>query len=113
MVESSGAVGGICGGGPCNGQILTFTSSPGPTFSGVTDPNHPAVVTMIFDKTVKQGTQIFVKKGNAAPVLVKNCTTTGIASPHPCVSEKNIVLPTGDREFKILFLEGDPTIGKH
>jgi hypothetical protein len=102
----------FCGGMPCQGQVLMFTSSPGPTFAGVTDPNHPAVVTMIFDKTVKQGTQIYVDKGSG-PKLVKNCTTTGVASPHPCVSEKNILLPTGDREFKILFLVGDPTIGKH
>jgi uncharacterized repeat protein (TIGR01451 family) len=112
MTETSGATSTLCGGSPCQGQILTFTSNPPLTFAGVTDPNHPAVVTMIFDKSVKQGTQVYVKKGNLAPKLVKNCTTAMIASPHPCVSEKNIVLPNGDREFKILFLEGDPIIGK-
>ena len=102
----------LCGGTKCNGQVLTFSSSTAHTLSGVTDPNHPAVLVMIFDKTVKQGTQIYVKKGAAAPKLVANCTTTGVASPHPCVSEKNILLPNGDREFKILFLQDDPTLGK-
>jgi uncharacterized repeat protein (TIGR01451 family) len=102
----------LCGGGACQGQVVEITSNPSLTFAGVTDPNHPAVLTMIFDKTVKQGSQVYIKEGTAAPKLVKNCTTPMIASPHPCVSEKNIVLPNGDREFKILFLEGDPIIGK-
>jgi uncharacterized repeat protein (TIGR01451 family) len=111
MHETSGADTTLCGGGPCSGQILTFTSSPPPTFSGVTDPKHPAVVTMTFDKTVKGGSQIYVDKGNG-PVLVPNCKKTGVAKPHPCVSQRNIEMPNGDRRFVILFLEGDPTIGK-
>jgi uncharacterized repeat protein (TIGR01451 family) len=112
LVESSGA-GTFCGGSPCQGQIVTITSSSDPnTFAGVTDPNHPAVLTMVFDKTVKQGSQVYIKKGTAAPKLVKNCTTAGIAIPHPCVSAKNIVVGSGDRAFIILFLAGDPIIGK-
>ncbi len=111
MVETSGATTTLCGGRPCSGQILTFTSNPPLTFAGVTDPTHPVVLTMIFDRSVKQGSQIYVKKDSGAPKLVPPCTVSGIASPHPCVSNKNIT-PTGDRRFVILFLEGDPIIGK-
>jgi uncharacterized repeat protein (TIGR01451 family) len=102
----------FCGGMRCSGQVLQFNSDASKTFLGVTDPNHPAQVIMIFDKSVKGGSQIYVQKGTAAPTLVAQCTTPGIASPHPCVSAKNIVLPNGDREFIILFLQDDPTIGK-
>jgi uncharacterized repeat protein (TIGR01451 family) len=102
----------FCGGSKCAGQVLQFDSDASQTFLGVTDPNHPAQVMMIFDKSVKGGSQIYVQKGTAAPKLVAQCTTPGIASPHPCVSEKNILLPNGDREFIVLFLQGDPTIGK-
>jgi uncharacterized repeat protein (TIGR01451 family) len=102
----------FCGGSRCSGQVLRFDSDASQTFLGVTDPNHPAQVMMIFDKSVKGGSQIYVQKGTAAPKLVAQCTTPGIASPHPCVSAKNILLPNGDREFIILFLQGDPTIGK-
>jgi hypothetical protein len=102
---------GFCGGAACSGQVLTFTSSAAHTFEGVTDPRHPAIVTMIFDKTVKGGSQVYVDKGSG-PVLVPNCKKVGIANPHPCVSERNILLPNGDRKFVILFLQDDPTIGK-
>ncbi len=112
LTELPGSTGNICGGQPCQGQVVDITSSATPTFSGVDDPHHPAVLTMIFDKTVKQGTKIYVKKGTVISV-VRNCTTPGIAAPRPCVSEKNILLSNGDREFKILFLAGDPIIGKH
>jgi hypothetical protein len=111
MHETSGSTSTLCGGGPCSGQILTFVTSPPPTFSGVTDPRHPAVVTMTFDKTVKGGSQIYVDKGNG-PVLVPNCKKTGVANPHPCVSARSVLMANGDRRFVILFLEGDPTIGK-
>jgi uncharacterized repeat protein (TIGR01451 family) len=111
LVESTGPA-TFCGGSPCQGQVVNITSSSVPTFDGVNDPNHPAVLTMIFDKSVKQGSQVYIQKGTAAPKLVKNCTTTGIAAPHPCVSEKNILVGGGDRAFIILLLEGDPIIGK-
>ena len=98
--------------GPCDGQVLTFTSSASTTFSGVTDPNNPVVLTMIWDRSVKQGSQVFIDEGSG-PKLVAQCTTRGIASPHPCVSQKNVTTPTGDRLFTILLIEGDPSIGKH
>jgi hypothetical protein len=107
------STGTFCGGTTCQGQVLTFTSNPPITFDGVNDFTHPAVVTMIFDKSVKQGSQVYVDKLDGfGPKLVKNCTTPGTAIPHPCVSAKNITLPNGDREFIILFTEGDPIIGK-
>lgn len=111
LVEST-STSTFCGGSPCQGQVVNITSSASPPFAGVTDPNHPAVLTMIFDKTVKQGSQVYIQKNNLAPKLVKNCTTAGIAIPDPCVSAKNILLPNGDREFIILLLVNDPIIGK-
>jgi uncharacterized repeat protein (TIGR01451 family) len=108
--ESNNAT--LCGGAPCQGQVLEIKSSADPnTFSGVDDATDPVVLTMVFDKTVKQGTKVYIKKGGVITV-VKNCTTTGIAAPHPCVSEKNILVAGGDRAFVILLLEGDPIIGK-
>lgn len=110
MAESTSAT--FCGGAPCQGQILTITSSLDPmTFSGIDDPTDPVVLTMIFDKTVKQGSKVYINKGGVTTV-VKNCTVTGVAAPRPCLSEKNILVGGGDRAFIILFLEGDPIIGK-
>lgn len=108
--ESTSAT--FCGGAPCQGQILTITSSLDPmTFSGIDDPTDPVVLTMIFDKTVKQGSKVYINKGGVTTV-VKNCTVTGVAAPRPCLSAKNILVAGGDRAFIILFLEGDPIIGK-
>jgi hypothetical protein len=102
----------FCGGMPCQGQVLTITSSADPnTFSGVDDPTDPVVLTMVFDKTVKQGSKVYINKGGTTTV-VRNCTTAGIAIPGPCVSAKNILVAGGDRAFIILFTEGDPIIGK-
>jgi hypothetical protein len=102
----------FCGGTACQGQILEIRSSADPnTFSGVDDPTDPVVLTMVFDKTVKQGSKVYINKGGTTTVM-RNCTTTGIAIPGPCVSEKNILVAGGDRAFIILFTEGDPIIGK-
>lgn len=101
-----------CGGMPCQGQVLEIKSSADPVFSGIINPNDPVVLTMVFDKTIKQGSKVYIKKG-AVTTVVKNCTVTGVANvPGPCVSEKNILVAGGDRAFVILFLEGDPIVGK-
>ena len=109
--ESSGATSTLCGGGPCQGQILDIRSSADEVFSGISNPKDPVILTMIFDKTVKQGSKVYVDKGDG-PQVVKNCTVTGDAAPRPCISEKNILVAGGDRAFIILFLVGDPIIGK-
>lgn len=103
----------FCGGQKCNGQIVTITGEDTDGgISGVTDPNDPIIVKLVFDKTVKGGTQIYIKKpGFTTAMLVANCTTPGVASPHPCVSTKTI-LPNGDREITVLLLSGDPSVGK-
>jgi hypothetical protein len=101
----------FCGGSRCNGQIVTISDVTG---VDETDPE-PIKVEMTFDKTVKGGTQIYIQKpdvpGFLTPQLVPNCTTPGVASPHPCVSSK-IVLANGDRLITVLLLSGDPILGK-
>lgn len=100
----------FCGNQKCSGQIVTITG--GGTDGAITgEGTAPIIVRLIYDKSVKGGTQIYFKKGDAAPKLVPNCTTPGVASPHPCVSSK-VILPGGDKEITVLMLFGDPSFGK-
>lgn len=97
----------FCGGQTCSGQLVEITD-----ITGVANPNEPIVLEITYDKTVKGGSQIYIlKPGFTSPQRVANCTTPGIASPHPCVSAKT-VLANGDRMFTILLLSGDPILGK-
>jgi uncharacterized repeat protein (TIGR01451 family) len=100
-----------CGGQRCNGQIVMIT---GGGADGVItgQGNEPIIVRLVYDKSVKGGTQIYFQKGAAAPKLVPNCTTPGVASPSPCVSTKIILSPSGDKEITVLMQFGDPSFGK-
>jgi uncharacterized repeat protein (TIGR01451 family) len=97
---------GHCGGSTCNGQVVTISN-----VEGVTVGEPPIRLEMTFDKTVKGGTQIYISKPPQSPVLVANCTTPNVASPHPCVSSKT-VLANGDRVIVVLLLSDDPILGK-
>jgi hypothetical protein len=97
----------FCGGSTCNGQLVTISN-----VTGVDEGEPPIRLEITFDKTVKGGTQIYISKdGGLTRRLVANCTTPGIASPHPCVSSKS-VLANGDRVIVVLLLSDDPILGK-
>jgi hypothetical protein len=97
----------FCGGSTCNGQLVTITN-----VTGVSNQTDPITLEMTFDKTVKGGTQIYVSKdGGLTRRLVANCTTPGVASPHPCVTSKT-VLANGDRLVVVLLISDDPIFGK-
>jgi uncharacterized repeat protein (TIGR01451 family) len=97
-----------CGGSPCNGQLVQISE-----ITGVETPAEPIKAKIVFDKTVKGGTQIYIQKPpfTSPAKLVANCSSPNVASPHPCVSSK-IVLPNGDREITVLLLSDDPILGK-
>ena len=87
--ETNG-VGTFCGGQPCAGKILFL--SP---FSGYTDTRHPAVLKIVWDKTVAGrgvDSTLYVQKSVGGPIVpVANCRDTSIhlADPHLCA----VVLP--------------------
>ncbi|MGZ5129278.1 MAG: hypothetical protein ACXWDR_07020, partial [Actinomycetota bacterium] len=112
VTESSGAQSNICGGRPCSGQVVTFESTPGPTFAGVTDRRNPAVVRVTYDRSVSGGLLLFVDKGTGRPRLVLPCLRRGIAFPSPCISTLSLNSQTRDLTYTVLFLEGDPTLGR-
>ncbi|MGZ5319431.1 MAG: DUF11 domain-containing protein, partial [Actinomycetota bacterium] len=112
VTESSGAQSNICGGRPCSGQVVTFESTPGPTFAGVTDRRNPAVVRVTYDRSVNGGLLLFVDKGTGRPRLVLPCLRRGIAFPSPCISTLSLNSQTRDLTYTVLFLEGDPTLGR-
>jgi hypothetical protein len=109
--ETAG-VGTFCGGLACSGKILFL--SP---FSGYTNTRHPAVLKIVYDKTVAgRGVKstIYVQKQDGGPIVpVANCRDTRIhlADPHPCVHERT-KRGSGDIEFEILLISGDPRFGR-
>jgi uncharacterized repeat protein (TIGR01451 family) len=98
--------------GPCSGKILFL--SP---FSGYNDPRHPAILKIVWDKTVAGrgvNSDLYVQKAVDGPIVkVANCRDTRIhlADPHPCVHERT-KRGSGDIEFEILLISGDPRFGR-
>jgi uncharacterized repeat protein (TIGR01451 family) len=97
----------VCGGQPCLGRPLFL--SP---FAGYTNTRHPAILKIVYDVTtgVRLDSTVYVQKEDGgAYVPVANCRDTAIhlADPHPCVHERT-KRSSGDIEFEILLISGDP-----
>jgi len=109
--ETAG-VGTFCGGQPCSGKILFL--SP---FSGYNDIRHPAILKIVWDKTVAGrgvSSDLYVQKAVNGPIVkVENCRDTEIhlADPHPCIHERT-KRGSGDIEFEILLISGDPRFAR-
>jgi len=98
--------------GPCSGKILFL--SP---FTGYNDIRHPAKLKIVWDKTVAGrgvNSDLYVQKEVNGPIVkVASCRDTSIhlADPHPCVHERT-KRGSGDIEFEILLISGDPHFGR-
>ena len=97
----------LCGGQPCLGKPLFL--SP---FAGYTNMRQPARLKIAYDVTtgIKVTSTVYVQKEVGGPsVAVPDCRDTSIhlADPHPCVHERT-KRGSGDVEFEILLLSGDP-----
>jgi uncharacterized repeat protein (TIGR01451 family) len=104
--------GAFCGGAPCSGKILYL--SP---FSGYNDTRYPAKLKIVWDKTVAGrgvDSDLYVQKEIGGPIVkVANCRDTSIhlADPHPCIHERT-KRDSGDIEFEILLISGDPRFAR-
>jgi len=104
--------GEFCGGRPCSGKILYL--SP---FAGYDDLRHPPILKIVWDKTAAGrgvSSDLYVQKAVNGPIVkVENCRDTSIhlADPHPCVHERT-KRGSGDIEFEILLISGDPRFAR-
>jgi hypothetical protein len=104
--------GAFCGGRRCDGKLIYL--SP---FDGYDDTRHPAVLKIVWDKTVAgdgDDSDLWVQKEIGGPaVKVRDCRETDIhlADPHPCIHERDD-RDSGDVEFEILLISGDPRFGR-
>ncbi len=109
--ESAG-VATFCAGQACSGKIL-FVSP----FEGYRNPRSPAKLKITWDKSVVGAglnSKIYVQKAPGGPVtVVPTCQDTShhIAIPSPCIHEKT-VYGSGDIQFEILLLSGDPRFAR-
>ncbi len=109
--ETAG-VGTFCGGQLCSGKILFL--SP---FEGYRNPRSPAKLKITWDKTVAGNginSNLYVQKAPGGPVtVVPMCADTShhIAIPSPCIHEKT-TFGSGDVQFEILLLSGDPRFAR-
>lgn len=97
----------LCGGQPCLGKPLFL--SP---FAGYTNMRSPAKLKIAYDVStgIKVNSTVYVQKEEGGPsVAVPDCLDSSIhlADPHPCVHERT-KRGSGDVEFEILLLSGDP-----
>jgi hypothetical protein len=111
--RSSAEAGTFCGGSPCSGDVIHLTA-----FSGYTDRKRPAKLTIVWDVSVagRGRSSIIYKRKDAAgsptrtlPACIK-AGSLGYANL-PCVSKKK-VLGSGDVQFVILMLSGDPKFAR-
>ncbi len=116
--------GTFCPGG-CTGP--TTTISP---FAGYSDPQNPIHLSLEYDfpNDPQHPNQSLIDAANSYnatiykfdgvnTVAVPACTNpgAGVAVPHPCVDDHQIVQPTFGNfvvTFEILYISGDPTFGK-
>lgn len=109
--ETSG-VATFCAGQQRSGKILFL--SP---FEGYRNPRLPAKLKITWDKTVAGAglnSKIYVQKAPGGPVtVVPVCADTSrhIAIPSPCIHEKTL-FGSGDVQFEILLLSGDPRFAR-
>ena len=102
----------FCAGQQCSGKILFL--SP---FEGYRNPRSPAKLKITWDKTVAGAglnSKIYVQKAPGGPVtVVPTCADTShhIAIPSPCIHEKTLY-GSGDVQFEILLLSGDPRFAR-
>lgn len=102
----------FCAGQQCSGKILFL--SP---FEGYRNPRSPAKLKITWDKTVAGAglnSKIYVQKAPGGPVtVVPVCTDTShhTAIPSPCIHEKTL-FGSGDIQFEILLLSGDPRFAR-
>jgi hypothetical protein len=111
--RSRAEAGTFCGGAPCSGDVIHLTA-----FSGYRDRKRPAKVTIVWDRSVagRGKSSVIYKRNDAAgsptrtlPVCIK-AGKLGYANL-PCVSKKK-VLGSGDVQFVILMLSGDPKFAR-
>ena len=102
----------FCAGQQCSGKILFL--SP---FEGYRNPRSPAKLKITWDKTVAGAglnSNLYVQKAPGGPVtVVPMCQDTSrhIAVPSPCIHEKE-KFGSGDVQFEILLLSGDPRFAR-
>lgn len=102
----------FCGGAACSGDVIHLTS-----FSGYNDRKHPAKVTITWDASVRgRGTgSVIYKRGDSATSpqsVLPTCAKNKLGfSNLPCVFKKKL-LKTGDVQFLIYLLSGDPKFGR-
>ena len=102
----------FCAGQQCSGKILFL--SP---FEGYRNPRSPAKLKITWDKTVAGAglnSKLYVQKAPGGPVtVVPTCGDTShhIAIPSPCIHEKTL-FGSGDVQFEILLLSGDPRFAR-
>jgi hypothetical protein len=103
----------FCGGARCSGDVIHLTA-----FSGYRDRKRPAKVTIVWDRSVAgRGKASVIYKRNDAvgsptrtlPICIK-AGKLGYANL-PCVSKRK-VLGSGDVQFVILMLSGDPKFAR-
>jgi len=106
--------------GPCSDPQTTINNFP-----GYTDPNNPIVLRLTISHPTLATAQAdlsstvykLIDQGpNAGTVItVPNCTTTNVATPHPCVNRRFVTQrpPNWQTTFEILYLSGDGTWTHH
>jgi len=106
--------------GPCSDPQTTINNFP-----GYTDPNNPIVLRLTISHPTLATAQAdlsstvykLIDQGpNAGTVItVPNCTTTNVATPHPCVNRRFVTQrpPNWQTTFEILYLSGDGTYTRH
>jgi hypothetical protein len=121
----------FCGGAVCRGTLLGVSD-----FSGYTNPRHPAVLTLRFDRSVVlhgSNVKLYVQKTTVGPTtLIPYCGPrpnwthaqlhfsrvlqrnglgphSGYAVPSPCINTKK--LTNHYLQVQVLLLSGDPKIG--
>ena len=102
----------FCADQACSGKLLFL--SP---FEGYRNPRLPAKLKITWDKSVAGNgvkSKIYVRKAPGGPVaVVPMCADTShhIAIPSPCIHEKT-TFGSGDIQYEILLLSGDPLFGR-
>ncbi len=100
----------LCGGDNCDGKVVEVVLP-----DGYNDKQNPPKLKLIFDVTVAgagEDATIWMKKGNADPVVVPECDIDGIAKPHPCHGPAH-TKKNGDVRYTVYLLSTDPIFGKH
>jgi hypothetical protein len=100
----------FCGGADCDGKVVEVVLP-----DGYNDKQNPPKLKLIFDVTVAgngEDATIWMKKGDADPVVVPECDVDGVARPHPCHGPAH-TKRNGDIRYVVYLLSTDPIFGKH